>query len=1628
LGVFGTVSGLVTELRRRRVIGVALAYVVVGAGVLGVVDATFDSLQLPSWTQTLVIVLVLLGFPLAMVLAWAYDVTPDGVVRTPNETPEPNRSETVDGGETTPARSPKSEPAETDEAWGRVQQHLARVLDLQSESSRRRYVSELAGEDPEGAAELERLLDAHESTGPLDDILDWLHQAGKRTELEPGARVAQYELVRRLGGGGMGMVFQAIDQKLDRTVALKFLSPNIAANREAKERFLVEARAAAGLDDVNICTVLEIGETPTGQLFLAMPFYDGETLQARIERGPLPVEEAVELTRQIASGLGSAHRRGIIHRDVKPANVIIANDGVVKLVDFGIAKVSDVALTRTGTAVGTISYMSPEQARGEPVDHRTDLWSLGVVLFEMLTGTRPFIGLEEQAVRTAILSAEPPAIESSRPDVPSALGSIVERALAKDPGDRYASAADFVSDLDAVDIGASGPVPDRGTVLPGGERRICTVLVALIPEYETLLEELAPEELSSTATRIEAAAAEAVSAEGGTILGSARGRLEAAFGVPMTHEDDGHRALRAASEIRARIQEIGRDLEHESGRSLSIRIGVDTGRVVARRNDDGRPGHECRRLVATAFETTPTEELDISGFDKPLATHTVLGEGPNLTTIAARAEQGLTQFHGREEELAVLGKAAQGAATGEGGFVSVVGEPGVGKSRLLYEFSRRLDPQRFRLLIGRCAQGGRGGSYAPIVEVLRDAIASEGADRERIDAELVVESALRIGDDLAHSLPLLLQVLSLHHPEYPFPRHLQGDQLRVAVVEAIAGFLSVLASHRPLVVLLEDWHWADEASMAALLQIAEVATSFPLMVVVTSRPGYGVDFGRTEAASRIRLGPVGGETTELLLGEVLGARSVHADLARVIAATTGGNPFYIEEIGADLLEQGAVSIVGDEARLAETAEVRLPDSVQAVIRARLDRVDGRARGVLFVASVIGRDFGRALLERVVDDSAALDRALDVLKEAGLVQQTRVVPQPMYRFKHSLTQQVTYESLLAHRRRELHRTVGERLEEQGRGEDELDLLAHHFGEAGEWEKAVRYGHDAVQRALSLSEHDEARATLERVDGWAERLPSSTDNDRLRLKVLFTMERLLDSTGDRKAQHDTITRLRDLVAVAGTEEDSIELGMRHGDHLSAAGRYEEAEATLAKALERSRTASLPDMQRKVLRSLGLLSWHQNLGTEAEALRYLEEAVELDRATGDIEAELSTRFNIAYVLKTTGSLDPAFEICERVTELADAHEMPMHGGMGRALMAQIWMARGDHTLARMRFEESTEMLRACHQLQLSAQTLFHLATLHLRAEDQDAALHAYDEAIADARRGKHRGDLARALRFKAEVLDGSGRGTEAIPLLEEVQPLLVVLQDSIGQARVAAELAGLYDREGRYREAVAAWGTARQLARQLGDDELEVRALEGLAAATRRDLGQADVAVPLYEEAVEKARSRSDGRVAARLLNSLGVIAFERGDLAEARRYYEAALEELDGRDGAEGTALILASLGAVHEKLGNLEEAESALERALEVSNAPSDRRVRGYALALLGDARRKRDQWDLAEAAYGESLAIRQEAGDRRGEGWMLLKLSEVEERRGALDRVRDLSGRAYEIATEVGDEELRQACTAKERY
>ena len=346
---------------------------------------------------------------------------------------------------------------------------------------RKEFLDQACEGAPALREELESLLKIKDQSAPDKDIKSILYSSFvaqspigflNPSQLSPGQIVGHYEILEKIGEGGMGIVYKALDTKLKRLAALKFLPGYLHDDTSSRQRFIQEARSASSLDHPNICTVYEINELEHRATFIAMAYYDGITLKKLIEKGALPIEKSIDVTLQVGAGLMQAHNKGIVHRDVKPANIILTSDNIVKILDFGIAKSTDSSITKTGDTIGTVSYMAPEQAKGGTVDHRVDLWALGVVLYEMLTGQRPFEGEHSHAVIYSILNRDPQPVTGLRTGIPLQLAHIVQKLLSKSIEHRYQQVDRVLVDLRSIQDRNAARISAEGVVLSRNEDQV----------------------------------------------------------------------------------------------------------------------------------------------------------------------------------------------------------------------------------------------------------------------------------------------------------------------------------------------------------------------------------------------------------------------------------------------------------------------------------------------------------------------------------------------------------------------------------------------------------------------------------------------------------------------------------------------------------------------------------------------------------------------------------------------------------------------------------------------------------------------------------------------------------------------------------------------------------------------------------------------------------------------------------------------------------------------------------------------------------------------------------------------------------------------------------------------------
>lgn len=330
--------------------------------------------------------------------------------------------------------------------WEHIQTLFSSVMELEP-GQRDTYLGEACFGDKGLVAEVRSLMDAD---GLANEVLDKVSlTVDKENTVTIGLnkQFGPYKVVGKIGMGGMGVVYKGIDSRLDRHIAIKCLSPQLDMDENVRQRFVIEAKAASRLDHPNICVIYDIGETPDKQLYFTMPFYEGETLKQRINKSPMAAADVLSIATHVGEGLDAAHNEGILHRDIKPANIMLTNDGGVKILDFGVAKISGVENTNTGAALGTVAYMSPEQIQGHRVDRRADVWSLGVILYEMFVGRRPFKGKYTHEIMYSVLHDEAELVSSQLPEAPALLDEIILSALNRDLEKRYQTVSELLKDL-----------------------------------------------------------------------------------------------------------------------------------------------------------------------------------------------------------------------------------------------------------------------------------------------------------------------------------------------------------------------------------------------------------------------------------------------------------------------------------------------------------------------------------------------------------------------------------------------------------------------------------------------------------------------------------------------------------------------------------------------------------------------------------------------------------------------------------------------------------------------------------------------------------------------------------------------------------------------------------------------------------------------------------------------------------------------------------------------------------------------------------------------------------------------------------------------------------------------------
>jgi len=681
----------------------------------------------------------------------------------------------------------------------------------------------------------------------------------------------------------------------------------------------------------------------------------------------------------------------------------------------------------------------------------------------------------------------------------------------------------------------AGPIritaPASGNV--EGERKTITALFADIKGSTEFEQNIDPEEAQTIVDPALKMMIESVHRYDGYVVQTTGDGIFALFGAPVAHEDHAQRALYAGLQMQEEMRRYAKKLVAAGGNPLQIRVGANTGEVVVRSiaTDGGHIdytpiGHTAnlasrmqtvapigsiaiaeptRKLCEGYFTLKPMGPTLVKGVSEPVNVYEVTGLGPLRTRLQRSAGRGLTKFVGREREMASLANAAELARAGRGQIVAAVAEAGTGKSRLFYEFKVK-NQSAWTVLETFSVSHGKASAYLPLLDLLHTYFDIDSEDDARKRREKVTGRLLALDWSLQDALPYLFALLGIVEGEDPLAQTDPKVKKR-RTLDAIKRILLRESLHQPLIVMFEDLHWIDEETQEFLNLLADSTANAKLLLLVNYRPEYSHGWGSKTYYTQLRLDPLGKESADEMLTALLGAGPEIAPLKQVIIERTEGNPFFMEESVQVLLDEGALVRDGTAVKLTRTlGELKIPPTVQGILASRIDRLPPDEKDLLQTLSVVGKEFPISLIQVVVPMPAEeLDRILNDLQLGEFIYEQPAVGNTEYTFKHALTQEVAYNSVLIEKRRQLHERIGGAIESLYADslDDHLSELAHHFARSADSDRAARFLTAAGKQSLARYAYAEAQTRLREGLQHLAKLPASAQRDIRELELTASL---------------------------------------------------------------------------------------------------------------------------------------------------------------------------------------------------------------------------------------------------------------------------------------------------------------------------------------------------------------------------------------------------------------------------------------------------------------------------------------------------------------------------------------------
>jgi class 3 adenylate cyclase/tetratricopeptide (TPR) repeat protein len=1017
-----------------------------------------------------------------------------------------------------------------------------------------------------------------------------------------------------------------------------------------------------------------------------------------------------------------------------------------------------------------------------------------------------------------------------------------------------------------------------------GERKQVTVCFADIKDSTELIKDLDPEDAQKLLDPAIHIMMEAVHRFEGTVNQVLGDGVMALFGAPIAHEDHAARACYAALAMQTAMQDYTEQVRRSRGLTLRIRVGLNSGEVVVRtigndlHMDYSAVGQttnlasrmeqlaEPGRIILTAstlrlgeglVQVNDLGPIPVKGMTEPVDVYELTGGSTIRRRLQAAVARGLTKFVGRDTEINTLNQALEHARAGHGQVVAAVGEAGVGKSRLVYEFIHSHRTQGWLVLESASVSYGKATPYFPVVDVLKRYVHAEDGDDSRTIRAKVTGQIMTLDETLQETIPPLLSLLDALPEDSPFLA-LDPPQRRQCTLDGLKRILLRESQVQPLLLVFEDLHWIDSETQALLDSLVESLPTAQLLLLVNYRPEYTHGWGSKTYYTQLRLDPLQAESADEFLTALLGNDPSLEPLKKLLIERTEGNPFFLEESVRTLIETEV--LVGEPGAYRLTQElptIQVPATVQAVLAARIDRLPQDEKRLLQTAAVIGTEVPLSLLQAIAEmPDETLYSSLAHLQAAEFLYETTLFPERVYTFKHALTHEVSYGSLLQERRRVLHARIVEVLEALAGDciDDHVDQLAHHALRGEVWDKALLYYSQAGTKAMEQSAYREAVTCFEQALDALEHLPESRETQEQAIDLRLDLRNALSPLGE---QERILDLLQTVESLAETLDDPYRLGLmaRHmSTYFQVVGEYDRAVTCAHRALALGRAHGSVDIQAWTNINLGRIyysmgDYHQALEVMRQTMVMIEGeqiAAFFGRGTAP---SVYVRIISAHCHTELGTFAEGMAIGAEGVRIAEAMENPFSLIPAYASVGRLCFRQGDIRKAITMLERSLDLCRA-------TQNSFHFPWV--------VSSLAVSYAL-------------------------TGRGVEALPLLKEAMQQVDSGSRILHLAHVVTGLSEAFLLAGRLEDASSLAERAFALFQDRKERGVQAHVLRLLGdIATRHDPPDIDHAETHYQQALALANELGMRPLQAHCHRGLGTLYSQTGQSEQARAELFTAIE--------------------------------------------------------------------------------------------------------------------------------------------